>query len=433
MSAPCPRQSCCDPDALAPYDGSAIVTHDITNVGCGPEPNVTIDPPDGSLIQLPTFVVLTADRSDAQIFYTVDGSIPTPASTPYTAPFSFTDNNFPVQAVAIVSGCPTGPVAFARYKVGPNFIEFNYSCDTNDLVGQWSQFTGNGKADYHWKLRLSITAPIDLKRIELYQTDVHGHWNTGQAWATAEYINPVGFPPNFHVFPLGVFDDNNSPNLAYSTAPELKVAYTNDFNAALAAGVYLWTLVGQPVVTLPACSGGISPAYFKILLFFGDGSILTSLISACCGDPPCPTPQVSISSTPDASLCLHAGDSVTLHVSAGQTTDGWTVSDCNGPILFVGSDGTADVLVTPVEGCCYTVTAHNTAHGCDKTATAQLCFSTIPASCPGDLTPAKLGIVNWNPNSFFGPGTCAFGYRQGECVTLPQWDGSFAAGSALAM
>ena len=201
----CPTSvTCCPPDEA--YDAAAIASHNAALVSCAPLPNVSIDPPSGTMVMLPTLVILSCDRPDAVIYYTTNGIAPDSNSQVYSSPFSIESVEQPIQAIGIVPGCGDGPTAFAQYVLGPEYIDFSYSCDTTDKVGQWGDFTPNGAADYHWLLQLVLSQSTDIKRIEIYQTNAAGLWNSGQAWSTAEFISPIEGPASFHVFPLKVFD-----------------------------------------------------------------------------------------------------------------------------------------------------------------------------------------------------------------------------------
>lgn len=85
----------------------------------GPAPAPTSDPPtvtilpESPLISTGQTVTLTANPADAAIHYTVDGSIPGAASTPYAGPFPL-NASATVRALAIKNGI-AGPVASRAY------------------------------------------------------------------------------------------------------------------------------------------------------------------------------------------------------------------------------------------------------------------------------------------------------------------------------
>lgn len=276
----CDTVLCCE-EPLPQYNASEPTPSGAGNTAdlCNPVPTIDIQPASGNTVTFPTYVLMTPSRPDVTIYYTTDGSVPTTASTVYTAPFQITSSIQFIQAIAVVSGCLPGPIAKAQYKDSPTVFKFGYSCNTTDKMGQWGQFAPNGVADYHWTLQLKLPAATVLKRIELYQTNAAGVWNSGQAWSTDEFINPKEGPAHFHVFPLGVFDDGLNPNVAFAFTNQLNSVYLATFKT-LAFQTYLWTLIGQPAAPLNG--------FFKLLLFLGDGTVMESIIGITCGDPPPP-------------------------------------------------------------------------------------------------------------------------------------------------
>lgn len=278
----CKAVTCCEEPQVA-YNASNPTPSGASNSAdlCDPVPVVSIDPASGNTVTFPTYVFLSVSRPDAVIHYTTDGSTPTTASPVYTTPFQITSSIQVIQAFAVVAGCLPGPIAIGHYVESPTVFKFGYSCNTTDKVGQWGQFTPNGASDYHWTLQLKLPNATVLKRMELYQTNAAGFWNSGQAWSTDEFINPKEGPPNFHVFPMGVFDDGLNPNVTFAFTNQLNTTYLATFKT-LANQTYLWTLIGQPVAPLNG--------FFKLLLFLGDGTVMESIIGITCGDPPPPCP-----------------------------------------------------------------------------------------------------------------------------------------------
>lgn len=291
----CDAIECCpEPGSAVAYSsgsptpsGTVCVPGTPGSASCLPVPLVDIDPPSGTTVSFPSFVFLSSNRADATIYYTTDGSTPTLASARYTGPFEVISVDAIVQAFAVVDGCDPGPYAVASYVIvtPPNEeFKFGYSCDTTDKVGRWGDFAANGAVDYHWTIQLRFVTVKTITRIELYQVNAKGVWTSGQAWSTDEYINPKEGPTHFHVFPLGVFDDGNNPNLDFGFTNQLNVAYLATFMALSANKRYYWTPIGQPAAPLNG--------YFKLLIFLADGTVMQSIISTTCSDPTplCPPP-----------------------------------------------------------------------------------------------------------------------------------------------
>lgn len=253
---------------------------------CIPVPVVTIQPTSGNKLEYPSYVVLTCNRTDALIYYTLDGSTPTQLSALYDEPFQIDNSGQIVQAFAVVAGCDPGPIASAQYPNAPFIWDFSFLCDTPDLVGRWGIFVPNGENDYHWRLQFTLTANTTIKRIEIYQTDVLGVWNTGQSWATDEFINPVEGPINFHTFPLEIWSGCDTSHIPpIDCGVQQNTTYLATYGT-FAAGSYLWDLYGQPAFPLFG--------FFKIIMFLGDGTKLERIISFECVPPPPPPCNVPL-------------------------------------------------------------------------------------------------------------------------------------------
>jgi hypothetical protein len=81
-----------------------------------PPPSPTISPNGGTFGVLQTVTLSTAVKG-ATIYYTIDGSEPSPQSPVYTGPF--TTGSGAVQAIAVVDGLGWSPVALAVFTVTP--------------------------------------------------------------------------------------------------------------------------------------------------------------------------------------------------------------------------------------------------------------------------------------------------------------------------
>ncbi|MFI7120004.1 chitobiase/beta-hexosaminidase C-terminal domain-containing protein [Amycolatopsis sp. NPDC049868] len=76
----------------------------------------TFDPPGGSYPSARS-VTLSSATAGASIRYTVDGSVPTASSTPYTGPITVSSSST-ISAIALKAGSANSPVASASYTIG---------------------------------------------------------------------------------------------------------------------------------------------------------------------------------------------------------------------------------------------------------------------------------------------------------------------------
>ncbi len=104
-----------------------------------------ITPPQGTYGPAQTVSITDADSS-AQIFYTLDGSIPTVSSTLYTGPFAVSVNTT-VNAIAVRTGFLTSPVTTAVYTIGTlvttgGFVQGNFATPHGSITSVNVPFTG---------------------------------------------------------------------------------------------------------------------------------------------------------------------------------------------------------------------------------------------------------------------------------------------------
>lgn len=231
------------------------------------KPNVTIDPPDGSTVTPNTVVALHAPEG-AIIYYTTDGGDPNDSSTLYDGPFELPDGVTTIKAIAYSDGCESD-ILEATYSINSNFL-FQYLCMTGeDQAGVFYEFAPNGSPDYVWRLVFAFPEVIDITRLEIYETDTHGVWVTGQAWATDNPVYPVeeGGDP-FSIYPLVIQESSTPINTQYETT------LIQDVTAVQ----HEWRMFGQPFVPLTG--------YFKLIFTYVDGDgqeqKIYSLISNQC-------------------------------------------------------------------------------------------------------------------------------------------------------
>lgn len=258
--------------------GSSIGVYTRT-LGCGPEtltiescyecvpPSaVTADPPNGSTVVSNTFVSLHGDDT-AVIFYTLDGTEPTNASTLYTGPFNLPEGVLVIKAISYSNSC-SGPVNTITYELSDLF-QFSYHCLQDvDYVGEFYEFAPNAVfGEYVWGLRYLLPDGGDVKRIEIYETNTVGKWVTGQAWATDNPVTPDETGNPFSIYPIVIYEDG----------VQLVSEYKTTLLPAAGTAERVWTMFGQPFVPLTG--------YFKIKFTYvvdGDEKTIYSIITNEC-------------------------------------------------------------------------------------------------------------------------------------------------------
>ncbi len=354
----CRTEQCCPPALDYRADSDPIPPIGGNPPGC-PVATVTINPPDGSFVLTPTLVVLTTDIAGAVIYYTLDGSEPTAASTVYSAPFSLTSLAQTVQARAIITGCDPGAVSSASYQqVTDGSFVFGYLCASGDHVGAFGEFAANGQAnDYQFVLLMTLNNNTEILDITILQTESDGVWDSGQSWATKEFIFPLGV--SFHTYPL-VLIDQAGPT-------QLFTAYETTLGT-IAAGTYEWRMWGQPFAPLNG--------YFELLVTLANGTVIRRIIDTICTDPPPPCePPVFVSLTVNpAGIC--PGDTVEVSwILSGSAPSAMTV---DGASVTPALSGSSFVVVASVPYS-IVVTAHNTCgNASDSVVVIRDCVECFP-------------------------------------------------------
>lgn len=272
----CQAIPCCetDPFGYAALSATTAAVAAAPTDTCPQGVSILIQPPGGSCVILPSHVSLYTATPNTILRYTTDGSEPTEDSTLYVTPFQITSPNTIVKAKAFIPGCPASETFIAAYQICPPQFEFKFRClnPADDKVGIWDVWTPNSVQDYHWTLGITTSEVVSIKRIEIYQTNAAGFWNTGQAWATDQYNNPPEGPPGFNTFPLAIFNP-----------AQVNSAYTADFSGAhgtFGVGSHTLELYGNKQAALFG--------FFKLILTLNNGKVFYKLIDPTVCDPPPP-------------------------------------------------------------------------------------------------------------------------------------------------
>ncbi len=139
---------------------------------------VTMTPVSGSYLTKGDGVNITANPSDAQIYFTVDGSTPSLSSQKYTQPIK-SDNDFTIKAFAVREGYEDSEVVTAQYYKSQSEIVSFYPNDAAPLF------------NYSWVApHLKLSGPVEksnnFRRISL--TDDSGNEVEGDAYITNNMV-----------------------------------------------------------------------------------------------------------------------------------------------------------------------------------------------------------------------------------------------------
>lgn len=236
---------------------------------CGEVRSVEFYPPTGAIVTFPTWVVLTSSSTEAEIYFTTDGSTPTKGSIRYEGPFQ-TVAGIVVKAIAFLGVCPSS-VTSSDWRDASDYAEvppaLTVLCSNTDRCGPWFMFGPNGSPDINWQLIFALFPGAVVKSIEMYETDTEGVWNTGRSWGTQYELYPEeldGEP--FRTFPL-VIDDGSQLNVAYA-----------DSLGQDGAGMHYWEMFGESV--------GVTSTgkFYKMVLTTESGVRFYANHKISCGD-----------------------------------------------------------------------------------------------------------------------------------------------------
>ncbi|MFC5863728.1 chitobiase/beta-hexosaminidase C-terminal domain-containing protein [Acidicapsa dinghuensis] len=119
--------------AIAPgYSSSVIALATYTLPSTNPAATPEISPASGTYTAAQS-VSISDVTSNASIYYTIDGTIPTTASTLYTGPISVNSSET-IEAIAVASGYANSPVATAQYVINLPPPTFSLTASLSSLT-----------------------------------------------------------------------------------------------------------------------------------------------------------------------------------------------------------------------------------------------------------------------------------------------------------
>jgi hypothetical protein len=226
----------------------AITSHNISGTPVADKVSTPQITPSGGTFSGSVQVTLACATSGAGVYYTTNGSTPTAASTPYTAPFTLT-GSATVKAIGIKSGCDSSDVASAAFTIStltaaiPTFspnggsftgsVQVTIACATS---GASIYYTTNGadpdSTAVPYTAAITLTATTTLKA-RAYHT---GYNPSGVATATfssaAQTVAAPVFTPNG-----GYFDDTVQVTITCATSGAVIRYTTNGYDPDSASTV----------------------------------------------------------------------------------------------------------------------------------------------------------------------------------------------------
>lgn len=394
--AACREAECCEDDLYA-YVAAAGEGKGF-NASCEPLPKVIFEPPSGSVLNLPSLVLLRSDNPEAVIHYTTDGSEPDLNSPIYSTAITVETPATLVRAVAVIHGCPTGPESNAQYITWTPAAHFTYACTTTDRSGQWGAFAANGSPDYNWQLQIQFTAVTSVRRFDILQLTAAGEF-TGSAWSTKEFITPWedDISKLHRAFPLVIWIGGVQQN----------VAYLDDYSGTLGtfgAAAHTLSMYGQPWTALNATD------VFKLIVTFADSSTMSRIVDSTCDALPaalCPLPSFTL-----APACAPYRIDVTFSLGIGtqfsvnRRVAGTLVPFDQLIIDNVASSPQTFQDTTVAAGVTYEYFMSNIPAGCANptysfisTAQAIPNASVSILASPSTIDPAGSSTISWNSSN----------------------------------
>lgn len=305
----------------------------------------SFDPPSGSIVTFPVWIVISCATPGAEIFYTLNGSsTPSRASTKYNGPFQIGANTN-VKAVAYVGQC--GSILHPGGVVESDYIDaalitdspptLSTLCTDIDKAGKWFVFHPDGSKDINWKLLFKFIEAETVTRLELYETNTAGEWTTGRCWATQYTIYPPsrGGSP-FNSYPLVITENNLQRNTQYESSL-----------GSVDSSLHDWRLFGESV-------GSTSTGkFYKLIIFRADGLVIYATSNITCNENgTCFT--IDGSSNPESgSFTMTLGGSleaggVQLTFTFDENSGRWVFSNLKGGTLNSGSDVVGTTYPAPL-------------------------------------------------------------------------------------
>ncbi len=247
---------------------AASATYTITPPANAPQ----ISPAPGAYNSAQT-VQLTAGTPGAMIYYTIDGSLPTTASTPYAGAIAVSSTET-VNAAAIAPGFSLSAVASAAYTINPpapapvfsagggTYISAQTITMSDEAPGATIYYTLNGTAPTLTSSKYTYTAPITVRTSVTIEAIAVAANNAPSAATSATYvITPPAAAPQ--ISPAqGTYNSPQTVQLSAAT-PGAAIYYTTDGSAPTLSSIPYTgpiTVSSTETINAIAAAQGYSPS-----------------------------------------------------------------------------------------------------------------------------------------------------------------------------
>jgi hypothetical protein len=237
-----------------------------------------IAPTTGSVVVFPLIVTMThTNPYGTPIKYAINGDPKTAGISYTTIPITIQEGDVVYAYCPAYSGRAESAVVSASYTKSTDIIQFEYVGVVPSVVGAYDNYWANDwvptRDDYRWRITCNFATTKTIKRLEIYETDSLGFWNSGQAWATNSPIYPAAtLGPNgwaghtnpsepFGVFGVGAKD--------HSSGIEIQFGHYEPF---------LENHTGSIVLDCWGDIATLGNSYFRLFVIFDDNSVAEAFI-----------------------------------------------------------------------------------------------------------------------------------------------------------
>ncbi len=257
--------------AATGYTNSAVASAAYTIGALAAAATPTFNPPAGTYTSAQS-VTIADSTAGATIYYTIDGSTPTPSSAVFSGPIAVS-SSVTIQAIATASGSSTSAMASAAYTISSSSL-------------QWVQLTPTGATPPTWASYSPIVVGDPVTNTMFLFGGFEGYSESTNTWllnnangmTTPQWaggVGPTETTPPGRSGGLGAYDSVNNRFIVFAGCGGTCEPVLNDTwvlsNANDIGGTPTWTQL-SPTGGPPAARQGLMGAYDagdNLLIVFG--------------------------------------------------------------------------------------------------------------------------------------------------------------------